>query len=59
VDHAVALLDFPDELLALAADDLDIIVGELAPFFLELSLVLLPFTFKSVPNSWVLLPVVS
>src|SRR3981081_632336 len=46
---AVALLQLAFELLAPALDHVEIVVGELAPFFLGGALELLPVTFDPVP----------
>lgn len=46
---AIALLDFALQLLALAIDDIKIVVGEFAPLLLNLALHLFPVTFYAVP----------
>src|SRR5665213_2946279 len=46
---AVGLLHLADQLVALAADDVELVVGELAPLFLGLALQLLPVAFDTVP----------
>src|SRR5262245_48969919 len=46
---AVALLQTTGELGALALDDIQIVVGELAPFLLGLTLELFPVTFDAIP----------
>src|SRR5262249_20117960 len=46
---AVALLDLALELLAVAGDDIEVVVGQAAPLFLHLALELLPVTFDAVP----------
>src|SRR5215468_6768209 len=46
---AVALLQTAGELSALALDDIQIVVGELAPFLLHLALELLPIAFDTIP----------
>src|SRR5262245_13043775 len=53
--EAVALLDFAFQLLAPAGDDVEIVVGELAPLLLDLALDLLPVPFHAVPVHVVLL----
>ena len=45
----VLLLDLADELVALAGDDVDVVVGELAPLLLHLARELLPVAFDAVP----------
>src|SRR5688572_3401775 len=52
---AVALLDLADELVALAVDDRNVIIGELAPALLDLTLELLPVAFNAIPIHAVLL----
>ena len=46
---AIALLDLAFQLLALAIDDVKVIVSEFAPLLLDLALHLLPVTFYAVP----------
>ena len=46
---AVAPLKQTDQLIPLAGDDIEIVVGELAPLFPNLSLGLLPAPFEAVP----------
>src|SRR5258706_16361932 len=46
---AVALLDLAHELVALARDLVEFVVGELAPLFLDRALHLLPVAFDAVP----------
>src|SRR5262249_52325761 len=46
---AVALLDLAFELIAAAVDDVEIIVGELAPLLLDLAFDLLPVSFDAIP----------
>jgi hypothetical protein len=45
----IALLDFAFQLIALAIDNVQIIVSELAPLFFDFALGLLPVTFDAVP----------
>jgi hypothetical protein len=52
---AVTLLDLTFELVALAVDDVKIVVRELAPLFLDLALDLLPVTFDAIPVHFSLL----
>src|SRR3569623_1934778 len=47
--HAIAFLDLSGQLLATALDGVEIVVGELAPLFLELAFHLLPVAFDNVP----------
>src|SRR5271169_1270358 len=47
--EAVALLDLAFELIALAVDQGQIVVGELAPLLLDLALGLFPVSFDTVP----------
>src|SRR3569833_3720034 len=47
--HAIAFLDLSGPLLATALDGIEIVVGELAPLFLELAFHLLPVAFDNVP----------
>jgi hypothetical protein len=47
--EAVALLELAFELLASTLDHVEIVVSELAPFFLGRALELLPVTFDPVP----------
>lgn len=51
---AVTLLDLPLELLALAIDDVEVVVGEFASLLLDLTLHLLPVTFNAIPIHWAL-----
>src|SRR5436305_11401975 len=46
---AVFLLDLAHELVALAADGVELVVGQLAPLFLDRSLELLPVAFDAIP----------
>jgi hypothetical protein len=46
---AVVMLNLSNELLAPAVDDVDIVIGELAPLFLDLAFVLLPFALNLIP----------
>ena len=46
---AVALLDLAFELVALAGDDVEVVVGQLAPLLLDLALDLLPVSFNAIP----------
>jgi hypothetical protein len=46
---AVDLLELTDELLLRAIDDIEVVVGQLAPPFLELALELFPVAFDAVP----------
>ena len=46
---SVRLLDLPGQLVALAGDDVELVVGELAPLFLDAALELLPVAFDAVP----------
>jgi hypothetical protein len=46
---AVALLDTPDELVALAFDTGQIVIGQLAPLFLDLALELIPIALGRIP----------
>src|SRR5262245_49121190 len=46
---AVVLLHVPDQLVALARDAIDVIVGQLAPLLLGLALELAPIAFNAVP----------
>src|SRR5579863_2002249 len=46
---AVALLNPADELITFSTDALEIVVGQLAPFFLRFSRGLLPFSFNLIP----------
>ena len=48
---AVALLKAASQFLALALDDVEIIVGQLAPLLLKLALELFPIAFDLDPNS--------
>src|SRR5215813_6354677 len=52
---AVALLDAPDELVLLAVDDGDVVLGKLAPLFLDLAGHLLPVPFNTIPVHMALL----
>src|SRR5262249_28356089 len=47
--NPVACLDRPDELIAPAGDDVELVVGQLAPGFLDLPLELLPVAFHGIP----------
>ena len=47
--HAVALLDLAGELVAAAGDDIEVVVGQLAPLLLGLAGDLLPVAFDLVP----------
>jgi hypothetical protein len=47
--HAVALLKPAAELHALTLDDVEIVVGELAPLLLSLAFELFPIAFNSIP----------
>src|ERR1043165_1581444 len=47
--EAVALLQLAFELVAAALDDVEIVIGELAPLLLRRALELLPVTFNPVP----------
>jgi hypothetical protein len=47
--NAIAFLDLAFELLALAVDLGQIVVGELTLLFLDLSLGLLPISFQAIP----------
>ena len=44
----VALLNPPEQLLALAGDHVDVVVGELAPLFLDLARQLFPGAFDTI-----------
>src|SRR5271156_5217204 len=46
---AVVFLDLADENMAPSVDYVQVIVGQLAPLFLDLAFVLLPFAFHLVP----------
>src|SRR5262245_31579255 len=46
---AVLLLDPSGQLLAAAGDDVELVVGELAPLLLGLALQLLPVAFDAIP----------
>src|SRR5690349_9811542 len=46
--EAVALLNLAFELVAAAVDDIEIVIGELAPLFLHLALDLLPVPFDAI-----------
>jgi hypothetical protein len=46
---AIALLDFPDQLVSLACQQIQVIVGELAPLLLRPPLELLPIPFNLIP----------
>ena len=46
---AVAFLDFADQLIAFAGDDVQVVVGELAPLLLDLALDLFLVSFNAVP----------
>src|ERR1700686_4684967 len=45
----IALLDHSNKLLTFTIDHVEIIIGKLAPFFFDLSLVLLPFALNLIP----------
>src|SRR5690606_25292546 len=47
--NAVTFLNLARELVALAGDDVEVVVGQLAPLLLDLALHLLPVTFDAVP----------
>src|SRR5882757_6787865 len=47
--NAVALLQPAGELLALALDHIEVVVGELAPLLLSLALELFPVAFDTIP----------
>src|SRR5215213_7807460 len=47
--NAVALLDAADELVLLAVDDGDVVLGQLAPLLLDLAGELLPIAFNAIP----------
>src|SRR5438132_12286466 len=47
--EAVTLLQSSGQFLALALDHIEVIVGELAPFLLNLALELLPVAFDTIP----------
>src|SRR5262249_60091489 len=47
--HAVALLKPAAELRALTLDDVEIVVGQLAPLLLNLAFELFPIAFNSIP----------
>jgi hypothetical protein len=47
--HAVALLKAAAEFRALTLDDVEIVVGELAPLLLSLAFELFPIAFNSIP----------
>src|SRR5262245_65934965 len=53
---AVALLDLADELFAAALDQIDVVVGQLAPLFADQSLELRPLALKRVSIHEVLIP---
>src|SRR5690606_22259949 len=46
---AVGLLDAPEQLVALAGDDIEMVVGQFAPLLLDLAFQLLPVSFDDVP----------
>src|SRR4026209_2728539 len=46
---AVRVLDLADELVALAGDAVDVVVGELAPLLFHFALHLLPVAFDAIP----------
>ena len=46
---AIALLDFTLELIAAAIDDVQIVIGEFAPFLLYFASYLFPVSFDAVP----------
>src|SRR5215468_9134944 len=47
--EAVLLLDLAHELVALAVDDVELVVRQLAPLFFDLALELLPVAFDAIP----------
>src|SRR5262245_44960488 len=47
--EAILLLHLADELVALAVNDVELIVGQLAPLLLDLALELLPVAFDAIP----------
>lgn len=47
--HSVALLQLPNQLIALPIDRGQVVIGQLAPLFLQLPGILLPLTFYLVP----------
>jgi hypothetical protein len=47
--HAIAFLDLPGELVAAAGDDVQVVIGQLAPLLLGLTCHLLPVALNSVP----------
>src|SRR5438552_692107 len=46
---AVPLLDLAFELIALAANEIEIVIGQLAPLFFDLAFDLLPISFHAIP----------
>src|SRR5262249_38366319 len=52
---AVALLQSAGELLALAFNDVEIVIGELAPLLLNLAFELVPVSFHTIPIHFLLL----
>src|SRR5690606_9163480 len=46
---AIALLDFPFQLIEFAIDLVEVVVGQFAPLFLDLALDLFPVTFNAIP----------
>ena len=48
--QAIALLEFPFELLSSAIDDIQIVISEIAPLLLDLPLQLLPVSFDSIQS---------
>jgi hypothetical protein len=47
--NAIALLETAGELLALALDHVEVVIGELAPLLLNLAFELLPVSFNAIP----------
>ena len=47
--HAIALLKSAAELCALAFDHVEVVVGELTPFLLDLALERVPIAFDTIP----------
>jgi uncharacterized membrane protein YtjA (UPF0391 family) len=47
--HAIAFLELTDQLLALSTDRSQIVIGQLAPLFPQLSGILLPFPLDLIP----------
>src|SRR5690242_111808 len=52
---AISVVDAADQLLAIAGDDVEVIIGELAPLLLGLALEDLPIAFDAIPVHGVLL----